>query len=96
MKIPKSQRTTVNLLIVAAVLALLHLYIQNQSINLKYDYVKEKIKFQEVYEKNRELSSRVARRSSLDRIEKISREELKMIYPEEITYIISTTQEAKS
>lgn len=70
------------------VLAMLHLYIFTRSISLKYEVADLKDKFQKIYRSNRYLSSLVAKKESLDRIERIAKEKGRMYYPKEVSYIM--------
>ena len=88
MKITRKQRGIVAMIVLAVSLALLHLYIQSKNIDLKYEYARQKIKFQKIYNQNRYLSNLAAKRSSLKRIEEIARKKLGMEYPPEVKYII--------
>ncbi|NQU17183.1 MAG: hypothetical protein HQ564_03865 [Candidatus Saganbacteria bacterium] len=81
------------MILVIVVLAMLHLYIQNKSISLKYAYTGLKGKFQKLYDQNRYYNSLVSRRQSLERIEKIALDELRMLYPENMVYIIVDKEE---
>lgn len=75
------------ILTVIFTLAGIHLYINTQNIDLNYKVTDLKIKLNEIRSKNRNLGSQVAIKEDLSNIERIAREQLKMFYPEEITYI---------
>lgn len=80
-------RRAVFVLVTIITLASIHLYINTQNIDLKYKVTDLKIKLNEIRSKNRNLGSRAAKKENLSDIERIARERLKMIYPEEINYI---------
>ncbi len=81
-------RRAVFILTVIVALAGIHLYIYTQNIGLKYRITDLKIKLGELRSKNRKLGSQVAKKESLDYIEKTAKEKLNMIYPEEVNYIL--------
>lgn len=80
-------RRAVLILAVIFTLAGIHLYINTQNIDLNYKVTDLKIKLNEIRSKNRNLGSRVAMKEDLSNIERIAREQLKMFYPKEVTYI---------
>jgi cell division protein FtsB len=80
-------RKAVFILFIFVVLAGIHLYIYTQNIGLKYRVTDLKIQLGEIVSRNRSLIRRVAEKENLDYIEKYARERLKMVYPEEVTYI---------
>jgi cell division protein FtsL len=92
MKISRKKRSTLLLILAAAALAMLHLYIQGRNIDYNYEYVKQRMKFLDLYNQNRYLSSQVAERGSLERIEKIAKERLDMVYADQIQYIIASRE----
>lgn len=94
MKVSKKYRQIVFLFFLVIVFALVHLYIQNKSISLKYGYAKEKVKFQKLYDQNRYYSYLASKKGALNIIEEKARRNLGMDYPENITYIIAS-EEAK-
>ncbi len=94
MKVSKKHRQIVFLIVLAIVFSFVHLYIQNKSISLKYEYAKEKVKFQKLYDENRYYSYLASKKGALDIIEAKARKKIGMIYPKKITYII-TSEEAK-
>jgi len=79
-------------LVIIVALAMLHLYIFTRSIRLKYEVADLHVRFQKIYRSNRYLSSVVAERESLGRIEKIAKAEGRMYYPEEVTFIMITEE----
>ncbi|KPJ63821.1 hypothetical protein AMJ44_13905 [candidate division WOR-1 bacterium DG_54_3] len=81
-------RRAVFVLIIFVILAGIHLYIYTQNIGLKYKITDLKIKLSELRSRNRRLVSQVAEKENLPYIEKIAKEKLDMIYPEEINYIL--------
>lgn len=80
--------------IVFFLLSIIHLTFNAQNMRANYDVENLKLKRNELYSKNRLLSTKAAQKSSLSRVEKIAREKLKMVYPEEMHYIIKKTAEA--
>ena len=82
-------RSALTVLIVFLLLAGTHLFIYAQNISLKYKLTDIKIKIAEVNSANRILGSQVARAENLPEIEKIARDKLGMIYPENMNYIIA-------
>ncbi len=70
------------------ILAFIHLFLFAQSVSLKYELTDLKMKFMEIYKKNRYLSSALARLESLQLIEDQATKKLDMIYPENINYIV--------
>ena len=70
------------------ILAFIHLFFFAQSVSLKYELTDLKMKFMEIYKKNRYLSSALARLESLQLIEDQATKKLDMIYPENINYIV--------
>lgn len=70
------------------ILAGIHLFIYTQNISLKYKVTDLKIKLAEITSQKRDLIIRVAKKENLNYIEKIAREKLNMVYPEEVNYII--------
>lgn len=70
------------------ILAFIHLFLFAQSVSLKYELTDLKMKFMEIYKKNRYLSSTLARLESLDRVEEQAVKKLDMLYPENINYIV--------
>lgn len=73
--------------LVVVLLAFIHLFFFAQSVSLKYELTDLKMKFMEIYKKNRYTQSVLAGRESLELLEK-SAQKLDMIYPENITYIV--------
>lgn len=82
-------RRAVLILIIFVALAGIHLYIYTQNIGLKYKVTDLKIKLSKIVSKNRSMVSQVAKKENLHYIEKIAREKLNMVYPEEVNYILS-------
>lgn len=74
-------------------LAFIHLFFFAQSVSLKYELTDLKVKFMDIYQKNRYTQSVLAERSSLELVEKAA-QKLDMVYPENVTYII-LSEEAK-
>jgi hypothetical protein len=73
--------------LIIVVLAFIHLFFFAQSVSLKYELTDLKMKFMEIYQKNRYTQSVLAGRESLELVEKAARK-LDMVYPENINYII--------
>ncbi|MFA4905902.1 MAG: hypothetical protein WC645_05310 [Candidatus Margulisiibacteriota bacterium] len=73
--------------LVIVLLAFIHLFFFAQSVSLKYELTDLKMKFMEIYQKNRYTQSILAGRESLELLEK-SAQKLDMVYPEDIKYII--------
>lgn len=73
--------------LVIVLLAFIHLCFFAQSVSLKYELTDLKMKFMEIYKKNRYTQSVLAGRESLEILEK-SAQKLDMVYPEDINYII--------
>lgn len=74
------------------ILAFIHLFFFAQSVSLKYELTDLKMKFMEIYKKNRYLSSTLARLESLDRVEETAVKKLDMVYPENLNYIIISAE----
>jgi cell division protein FtsB len=81
-------RRAVLILSLFVLLAGVHLFIFTQNISLKYKVTDLKIRLSEIQSKNRQLGSQVAKKENLPYIEKIAKEKLNMVYPEEINYIL--------
>ena len=73
--------------LVIVVLAFIHLFFFAQSVSLKYELTDLKMKFMEIYQKNRYAQSVLAGQTSLNRIEESARK-LGMVYPEDVKYIV--------
>ncbi len=87
-------RRAVLILIIFVILSGIHLFIYTQNINLKYRVIDLKIKLNELRSKNRLLGSQVAKKGNLSYIEHVARKKLGMIYPKEINYILTGSEEA--
>ena len=87
-------RRAVLILLLFVVLAGSHLFINTQNIGLKYKTTDLKIKLSEIRSKNRYLQVQVARKENLKLVEKTAREQLKMVYPQTINYILPTAAKA--
>jgi len=81
-------RRAVATLVFLVILAVIHLYIYTQNMNLKYSVTDLKIKLGNLRSKTRLLGSQVARQENLERIEKKARKELGMTYPRDVNYIL--------
>ena len=73
-------------------LATAYLAIHTQNMGIKYEIEELKRKLLSIHSKNRDLRSKTSKLKSLDRIEEIARKKLKMIKPEEINYIVPSTE----
>lgn len=73
--------------LIIVLLAFIHLFFFAQSVSLKYELTDLKMKFMEIYQKNRYAQSVLAGRESLELLEK-SAQKLDMVYPEDINYIV--------
>lgn len=73
-------------------LAIAYLAIHTQNMAIKYEIEELKRKLLSIHSKNRYLRSKTSKLKSLDRIERIARKKLKMIKPEEINYIMPSTE----
>lgn len=76
------------ILVVFVIFSAIHLYVTTQNISLKYQLTELKIKLAELKSNNRLLGSQISARENLRTIEEKARQELKMIYPEKINYIL--------
>lgn len=79
------------ILVFLVTLAVIHLAIFTKSMEIKYEIEELKQKFNAVHAENQALAAKVSRKSSLERIEKLAREKLKMIYPRRIKYLSTTS-----
>lgn len=73
--------------LIIVLMAFIHLFFFAQSVSLKYELTDLKMKFMEIYQKNRYTQSVLAGRESLELLEK-SAQKLDMVYPEDINYIV--------
>ncbi|MBI5699807.1 hypothetical protein HZC35_05885 [Candidatus Saganbacteria bacterium] len=73
--------------LVVVLLAFIHLFFFAQSVSLKYELTDLKMKFMEIYQKNRYTQSVLAGRESLELLDG-SAQKLGMVYPEDINYIV--------
>lgn len=89
-KVSKKYNRLVIMVLAAITLAMVHLYIQNKSIGLNYEYARTKVAFQQLYDQNRDYNNMVGQRSSLERVEKIAKEKIGMEYPENIRYVVGS------
>ena len=85
-------RSAVSILVTFVSLAVIHLFINTQNIDLKYKVTDLKIKLSDLKNKNRSLGIQIAKKENLSLIEKYAREKLKMVYPKEMNYV---SQEAR-
>ena len=74
-------------LIFLVTLAVIHLGIFTKSMEIKYGIEELKGKFNAIHAENQALAAKVSKKSSLERIDKIAREELRMVYPNKIKYL---------
>jgi cell division protein FtsB len=81
-------RLSLSVLVVLLLVAGLHLFIYAYNINLKYSTTDLKIKLSEITSSNHVLGSQLARKENLPWVEKIAKEKLGMIYPDNINYIV--------
>lgn len=75
------------------IMGVTHLTIHTHNMQLSYEIDQLKSKLSVIYNKNRVLSTQVAQKSSLGRIEKIARDSLNMIYPKDMNYILKEKQD---
>ncbi|MCU0640627.1 MAG: septum formation initiator family protein [Candidatus Margulisbacteria bacterium] len=73
-------------------LAGVHLYFYAQNISLKYQVTEIKIRLNEQKNANRQLGGQVARAENLAYVEEYATNKLKMIYPEQVIYIVGTRE----
>ena len=85
-------RLAVFILVILVALAAAHLFVYTQNISLKFQISDIKIKLSQVRSQNRSLGAEMATLQNLNRIEKIAKEKLKMIYPEEMNYLLITPE----
>ncbi|MBN3033832.1 MAG: septum formation initiator family protein [Candidatus Saganbacteria bacterium] len=83
-------RKAVAVLILFLVLAAAHLYMYAQNMALTYRITDLKIKRAELSSLARTLGSQAAREEDLAYIEKTAKTKLGMIYPDDITYIVTS------
>ena len=81
-------RSAVAVLAIFVSLSAIHLFINTQNIGLKYKVTDLKIKLSELKNKNRAMGIQIAKKEDLSIIEKYAKEKLKMIYPDEINYVV--------
>jgi len=80
-------KKVITILIIVTLMSIIHLSINTKTIKQSYEIAKLKQKFEKLYSENRYLRSEVAKKESLERIEKIAREKLNMVEPKDIIYI---------
>ena len=83
-------RRAILILIFFVALAALHLLINTQNIDLKYQLTDLKLKLRKIQSKNRLLAIQIAKKENLKNIEKIAKEKLNMTYPSKVNYIVSS------
>ena len=81
-------RKAVAILLLFLAFAAVHLYIYVQNIRLKYQITDAKIIFNELNSQNRLLGSQVSRDENLSVIEKLAKEKLGMVYPDDLHYVL--------
>ncbi|MFH0886720.1 MAG: hypothetical protein V1843_00985 [bacterium] len=74
------------------VLSILHLMLQTQIINIDHDLMISKIKYSTVQNEFRTLNAKASQLKSLPRIESISKNNLGMITPSKINYLVLEAQ----
>ncbi|MBU0686287.1 MAG: septum formation initiator family protein [Candidatus Margulisbacteria bacterium] len=75
------------ILIFLVTLAVIHLGIFTKSMEIKYQIEEIKIEFDKMHAENLSLAAKVSEKSSLERVAAIAREELDMVYPNNINYL---------
>lgn len=81
------------ILVIFVTLSAVHLAIYTSSINIGYTIDELKGKLENLRNENRYLNYLVAKEEALPRIEQIAKNKLKMVYPEKMNYIITSTGE---
>ncbi|MBU0501710.1 MAG: cell division protein FtsL [bacterium] len=81
-------RRAILILIIFVILAGIHLAINTQNIDLKYNLTDLRAKSTKLQANNRSLAIEVARLEDLHSIEKLATEKFNMLYPSEINYLI--------
>ena len=74
------------------ILALVHLYVYTKNVGINYEIEAMKETFNKLYSENHYMASEISALSRLDRIEKLAKENLKMVYPEKVNYLIVTQE----
>lgn len=75
-------------------MAIVHLMIFTKTAELGYINDEQKNALDLIRSDNRTLSAKLSKKEALDRIEKIARNELKMVVPQKIKYLF-VTEEAR-
>jgi cell division protein FtsL len=88
----KEQRFLFFSLAVSFLLAIFHLYVYTKNIGLHYEVNVLKMELRQVHDQNRNLSSIVARKRSLFRINQAATEKLGMSRPEKVNYILTSPE----
>jgi cell division protein FtsB len=89
-------RKAVAILVLFLALAGVHLYISAKNIGLKYRATDLKIKLAELSSLSRTLGSRMSQGEDLGYIEKTAKTKLGMIYPDNVTYIVTDAKGRRS
>ncbi len=83
-------RKAVAILVLFLTLAGVHLFIYAKNIGLKYRMTDLKIKLAELNSLSRQLGSQLSREEDLGKVEQYAKTKLGMVYPENITYIVTS------
>jgi cell division protein FtsL len=87
-------RNALLILLLILVFSIIHLAIHTRNINLKYEVEELKGTLKKIQREKRDLGSTAAEKKNLGRIENIARNKLKMVRPDKINYVKSSTTEA--
>jgi cell division protein FtsL len=82
------------IILVFLIFSTILLVINAKNMKLSYEAGILKAKLNKIYNHNRILSADVAEKSSLQRIDQIAKNKLKMIYPVDMKYLLEGSGEA--